>query len=377
MLSITQILGDVSGAHVQSPDDWARSVTHAVRDAAIHHHARNGFYRAQCEAWGVDPARMHGIGDLQDLPLVPVGMFRRPDAHLLLTCSLADVETETRADGTGTAPSIARRNHETVTRALIGLTGTYREFFSLSGGAGLFLSPSATGAPEMGMVKVINVFNGVLDHHAYLGDAGAFDPQEALEYLRRWTGRMTRHVIGPPETILRFLRFLEAERINVLLDPYSMVITLGGWKRFPDGSGPAEDFRDQCHDRLGVRRENVRDMYGSIESTMLAVQCHLHRLHVPPWCYVSVRDAEDPRREVVAGRTGVIAILDALNTSYPGFLLTDDVGEVETGTCGCGRTGQVITVRRQGHGPLTDQTLAKVGGRQIMMSCGTGESLRQ
>jgi long-chain-fatty-acid---luciferin-component ligase len=91
-------------------------------------------------------------------------------------------------------------------------------------------------------------------------------------------------------------------------------------------------------------------MYGMIESNMLAVECHLHRKHVPPWCYISIRDPGQIGKELAPGETGTIAILDALSTSYPGFLLTDDMGDVETGTCGCGRTGQVINFRRRGQG---------------------------
>jgi long-chain-fatty-acid---luciferin-component ligase len=41
---------------------------------------------------------------------------------------------------------------------------------------------------------------------------------------------------------------------------------------------------------------------------------------------------------------GVIGILDALSRSYPGFLLSQDVGRVEPeGVCPCGRLGQVIS----------------------------------
>lgn len=348
MLSLAQMLGDVSKAHVQSPENWARSVTSVLRDAAAYHQARNSFYRAQCDAFGVDPLEVKDVGDLQGLPLVPVSMFKRSDAHMLLTCSLADVETETRSTGTSGHPSVARRNPETVTRALIGLTETYREFFSLSGGAGLFLSPSTAEAPDMGMAKDLHILNGVLDHHVYVGKS--FDPKEALEYLRSWKGRMTRHIVGPPFLVGRFLRFLETNRISLRLDPYSMVITSGGWKRYTGESVSAEDFRARCHDLLGVRPENVRDMYGMVESNMLAVECNLHRKHVPPWCYVSIRNPENIGQELAPGSTGIIAVMDALNTSYPGFLLSDDVGQAETGTCACGRTGQVVAFhgRRKG-----------------------------
>ncbi|MGL3805795.1 acyl-protein synthetase [Paeniglutamicibacter sp. R2-26] len=350
MLSLQQMLGNVSDAHVQSPEDWAQSITDVLRDAAIYHRAENGFYSAQCDALGIDPAAIADVNDLQRLPLLPIGMFKRPDAQVLLTCSLADVETETSSSGTRGAPSVARRNSETVTRALVGLIGTYREFFSLSGGAGLFLNASDPGASEMGLLKDFNILNSVFDDHAYLVADQTFDPREALEQLRRWKGHMIRHIVCPPFLISRLFRFLEQEKFKVRLDPYSMIITLGGWKEHTAEAIPAEGFRERCHDLLSVRPGNVRDMYGMIESNMLAVECHLHRKHVPPWCYISIRDPAQPGKELAPGETGTIAILDALNTSYPGFLLTDDVGDVETGTCGCGRTGQVVNFRHRGPG---------------------------
>ncbi|HEY4616478.1 MAG TPA: acyl-protein synthetase, partial [Citricoccus sp.] len=100
------------------------------------------------------------------------------------------------------------------------------------------------------------------------------------------------------------------------------------------------------------RRENVRAVYAMAESSLLAVECHVHRTHVPPWCHVSARDPDDVRTEVAPGAPGLLAVLDALNTSYPGFLLSEDVGSVETGPCPCGRTGQVLTVLGRGQGPV-------------------------
>jgi long-chain-fatty-acid---luciferin-component ligase len=54
--------------------------------------------------------------------------------------------------------------------------------------------------------------------------------------------------------------------------------------------------------------------------------------------------------ELSVGSRGSIVILDALNTAYPGFLLTDDLGEVSDASCMCGRRGQTVRFsgRRQG-----------------------------
>jgi long-chain-fatty-acid---luciferin-component ligase len=349
-MQLATVLG-APGAAMRVPHaQWEDALVSMIRDAFDYHFQRNEFYRAQCVAAAVDPADIGCRADLPRIPLLPVSMFKRPDAHVLLTAPLADIELEIRSTGTGGVPSVARRDTETVTRAGIGIFGSYRDFFAVSKGAGLFLCPSTAETPEMGMVKVFNLLNGVFDDHVYVVRDYAFDPQEALDYLSKWGGNMTRHIVGPPFLVNRLLRFLEFEEIEVKLDPDSLVITLGGWKRYTGESISREEFDEKLSRYLGVAPDRIRDMYGMIESNMLAVECEHHRKHVPPWCYVSIRDVQNPAVELPAGKTGGIAILDALNTGYPGFLLSDDVGEVDESACPCGRNGQTVSFRRRRQG---------------------------
>ena len=349
-MELAAMLGMPDQAVRMPREEWQRSLAHAVRDVFATHFAENKFYRAQCDAVGVTPADIGGYSDLHRIPLLPVGMFKQANAHVLLTAGLADIELEIRSTGTSGVPSVARRDALTVTRASLGIFGAYRDFFGIAKGAGLFLCPSTAEIPEMGMVKVFNLLTGMLDDHRFLVRDFNFDPAEALAQLNRWQGRMTRHIIGPPFIVARFMRYLELEGIPLELDPESMVIMLGGWKQYTGRSIGREDFNDKAQRYLGVESARIRDMYGMIESNMLAIECEHHRKHVPPWCHVSIRDIDDPAIELEHGRTGGIAILDAVNTAYPGFLLSDDVGEVDETDCPCGRTGQTVRFRRRRHG---------------------------
>lgn len=350
MHSLNEMLGDPAKTYRQSAECWSSSLVEAIRKSAMEHANRNGFFKAQCDAIDLDPSAIADIGDFRRIPLIPVSMFKRPDAHLLLTCPLSEIENEIRSTGTSGIPSVARRDGRTLTRVLLAVTGIYREFLGLSGGTGIFLSPSTAEAPEMGMVKVFNILNGIFDKRLNLVENYTFDPGAAADLIRHEKGRMTRHIIGPPFLVARLLRHLESKSIDLRLDPDSVILTLGGWKRYTGESIQQEEFRARCHSLLGIDPGNMRDMYGMIESNMLAVECPYHRKHVPPWCYVSVRDMNDPTQALPNGVDGSIAILDPLNTSYPGFLLSDDVGSVEFGECGCGRTGQVVTFRRRREG---------------------------
>lgn len=349
-MDLVTMLG-MPGDALRAPAAETRtSLTDVLRKAFEYHFQRNGFYRAQCDAAGVTPADIRDYDDLHRIPLLPVGMFKQTGAHVLLTSGLQDIEMEIRSTGTGGVPSVARRDTLTVTRASVGLLGCYRDFFGISHGAGLFLCPSTAEVPEMGMVKVFNLLTGLLDDHSYLVRDYSFRPDEALARLRHWDGKMTRHIVGPPFIVARFMRYLELEAISLTLDPESLIIMLGGWKQYTGRSISRAEFNDKAERLLGIDRTRIRDMYGMIESNMLAIECEHQRKHVPPWCYLSIRDITDPTTELGTGKTGGIAILDALNTAYPGFLLSDDVGEVDEGTCPCGRTGQTVQFRRRRHG---------------------------
>lgn len=349
-MDLVTMLGMPGEALRATRDDWRGSLTDVVRQAFALHFDRNGFYRAQCDAVGLTPNDIRDWADLPRIPLLPVSMFKQAGAHVLMTCGLEDVEIEIRSTGTSGVPSVARRDATTVTRASVGIFGGYRDFFGISQGAGLFLCPSTAEVPEMGMVKIFNLLTGMLDDHRYIVREYSFDPEEALAQLRSWEGRMTRHLIGPPFIIARFLKYLELEDIPLTLDPDSLIIMLGGWKQYTGNSISRDDFNEKAQRVLGIDRTRIRDMYGMIESNMLAIECEHQRKHVPPWCYISIRDVTDAAVELEPGKTGGIAILDALNTAYPGFLLSDDIGEIDESDCRCGRTGQTVKFRRRRQG---------------------------
>jgi long-chain-fatty-acid---luciferin-component ligase len=315
-----------------------------LRESVALHYNANPYFRRQCDLHRITPDELHGVDDLHRIPLIPVQTFKKPDARFLLSVPLEDIDLEVQSSGTGGIPSVARRDAATTTRACLALLALYREFFGVAHGVGLFLCPSPAEVPEMGMVKVFNLISGLLDDRAYLVRDFAFEPAEALAYLQRWADRQTRHLFGPPFMIARLLRFLEEKDLRLRLDPGSLLVTLGGWKRFNRERIPRATFDQKLQAVLGLCPDNIRDMYGLIESNLLAIECEHHHKHVPPWCHVTIRDVHDLSAEVPAGRTGVIGILDSLSLSYPGFLLSEDVGRIEPGAeCPCGRTGQEIS----------------------------------
>lgn len=336
-------------AHVHSAFRWPLATASAVRLGLIQanfrwHYERNRFYRKLCDGEGVSPGQIRTEADLDRIPLIPVRYFKQPEAHLLLSVPLQEIEFEMRSTGTSGLPSVSRRDPQTLTRGLFVLGGLYREFFGFARGAGLLLCPSTEEMPEMGMVKVLNLLRGFFDASEYAVRRLSFQPQQVVETLRRWEGTHTRHIIGPPFLVNRLLRHLLEQGTTLPLDRGSRILTIGGWKRFTGDMIPRAEFDRRCADRFAINPDQVRDMYGLVEANMLAIECEHQVKHVPPWVRISARHTRNLAEPLPAGRRGALAILDPISLSYPCFLLTEDVGRISMeGTCACGRTGTGIT----------------------------------
>jgi long-chain-fatty-acid---luciferin-component ligase len=314
-----------------------------ISDNFKYHYENNPHYRLICQEKGVSPVDIQTFEDLSKLPLIPVSNFKQTDSHLLLSKPLNEIEFEMKSTGTSGIPSISRRDSESISRALFGIYSMYREMFTFSRGAGLFLFPSSEEVPEMGMVKVLNMFSGMFDATRCLVKRASFKPIEAIEALQKWGNLHNRHIVGPPFLIYKLVNYLKENNIRLQLDKQTRIITLGGWKRFIGSEIPREQFNEECSEYLGIQADQIRDMYGLVEANMLAIECEHHSKHIPPWVHFSVRDVKDLSLEVPRGKRGVLAIIDPTSLSYPGFILTEDLVYLEKEyECACGRTGQKV-----------------------------------
>lgn len=346
--SVESLVGHLATAFRLPKSDQDEVKLELVRQRFGFHYHANAFFRAQCEQAQVSPDSLQSLQDLTRIPLIPIRTFKQPGAHVLLSVPLTQIDMEMRSVASSGIPSVARRDSATTTLAALVTVGVFREFCGFIGGVGLFICPSPAETPEMGLVRFLNGVSALLDDRVYMVREYQFQPEEAIAYLEQWADRQTRHIFGAPALINRLLRHLEKNDIRLQLDPRSYVVTTGGWARHTGESLKAQTFTQELQTYLGVRPENVRDIYGVIETNLLAFECEHHFKHVAPWCHVSVRDMRDSSVEMPVGQTGVIAILDAMGRSHPGFLLTEDVGKIDQdGLCACGRVGQTLTFNRR------------------------------
>lgn len=283
------------------------------------------------------------VGGLVDVPWLPVGLFK---SHRLVSVPHDQVTTTLTSSGTtGQVPSrialdpaTSRRQTRALARILTHVLGPRRlpmlvvDTKSLLKDRAAF---SARGAGVLGMMTFGSQPVFLLDDDMRLDRA-------ALEGFLAKHGGAPFLIFG--FTFLVWAHFHEAVAGSGLDLSQGTLIHSGGWKKLLDRAVDNAVFKASLEQGTGLRR--VYDFYGMVEqvgSVFLEGEDGL--LYPPAFADVIVRDPLT-LAEVPTGTPGVIQVLSALPTSYPGHsLLTEDLGvvvHVDGGTCG--RSGKAFRV---------------------------------
>ncbi|MCX8648997.1 hypothetical protein J3U21_01435 [Gilliamella sp. B2776] len=320
------LIADVDKLYKLSESEQKELKLCLIKDTVTHHFENNPYYKKICEEQNFTPSNIKVFEDLTKIPLIPVSVFKSGDNYKLLSKPLQEIEHEMRSTGTSGIPSVYRRCHDTMTNTAFAVVSNYRSMFQISTGAGLFLCPSPEDVPEMAMVKIFNFLTGLLDTRYYaLGDNYEFDAKKSIEALMNWENKFSRHIIGPPFLINRFITYLKTNNIKLKLDSQSLVIMMGGWKRFTGEMISRKELNQDIETWLGIPSSNVRDMYGMVEANFMAIEDEFNHKHVPPYIHFSVRDPNDLSKEVPDGEVGQLAIFDPLSLSVPAMIQTEDL----------------------------------------------------
>ena len=136
---------------------------------------------------------------------------------------------------------------------------------------------------------------------------------------------------------------LEAERLGLAFDSAEAVLLhSGGWKKLAAQAVSKDEFNRRTAAVLGADQRHILDFYGMVEQVgTVFVDCQAGNKHAPAFADVIFRRPLS-LAPAEAGETGIIEVLSALPTSYPGHaLLTEDQGILlGVDDCPCGRKGK-------------------------------------
>ena len=299
-----------------------RHLTALMRELTAHHRRSCGTYDKVLASLGV-PDRSES---LDDVPYLPVGLFK---SHLLSSIPDEEVfKTMTSSGTTGQQVSrvvLDRPTAERQTRALAAimthLLGPRRLPMIIIDTPNVIKDRATFSARGAGILGMLSYGR---QHFYALDDDMALDHEGLARFLQRFAG----------EPVLVFgFTFMVWQHFLMQLAPGeadlrdAVLVHSGGWKKLVDEAVDNTTFKATFRDRTGLRR--VHDFYGMVEQVgSVFMEDRDGYLRPPAFADVIVRDPVtwEPAPD---GEPGVIQVLSALPTSYPGHsILTEDLGVV-------------------------------------------------
>lgn len=325
----------------RQPDLWGRRRSEVLLEAALHHARTTPGYRALVEAQGGLAALTEETGSWTRIPLVSARSFKSEPQRLVSEGT--SHHRIFRSSGTQGVASRVARDEKTLSRLLGSVDLGTREILELPDYIEVInLGPAVEDSDDVWFSYVMALVELIHPSRAF-SSADIFQVDNAAQALAEPSDE-AKVVVGPPPLVADLCRYMTENRITA--QRVDAVITGGGWKRRSDEALDYSEFLSALRQIPGCENVELRDTYNCVEMNTVLFQCEAERFHVPPWLALGVLD---PRNEAV-GETGegMICIYDATATSYPAFVLTDDLGTVQpSGTCACGRVGETMRFQRR------------------------------
>jgi len=306
-----------------APADKERRLTAELAELTAHHRARCAEYRRITDVLGPGDRRPE---TLAEVPWLPIGLFK---SHALKSVPDADVSTVLTSSGTtGQVPSRVFLDKDTARRQSAALAHIMTEVLGPSRMPMLIVDQrdllknraqfSARGAGVLGMMTFGARPRFVLD------EAMELDVVGLREFLAEHGARPFL-VFG--FTFMVWVYFVARIRDLGLDLSNGILIHSGGWKKLADRAVDNPTFRAELRRACGLTR--VHNFYGTVEQVgSVFIEGDDGMLHAPAFADVIVRDP-DTLAPLPAGAPGVLQLLSALPTSYPGHsLLTEDLGVI-------------------------------------------------
>jgi long-chain-fatty-acid---luciferin-component ligase len=328
--------------HYSSPPDRAAQIGWLAQ-AAERHIDGSPIYSRLAARQGFTADALRSTGDLSLVPVITASTFKRRTVYSTATGSVR----ETRSSGTQGTASVVLRDEATLERFIGSVSHGLREFHGESSVREAFvLSPPANEVSDVWFSYVLTLVELVYDTHFFVIE-DQLRPDELVAALAMLDESAEPIIVAPPALLADALDWMDASDTRLDLAARSpFVLTAGGWKRRASEEISRPILTSRVEERLGIAGSAVRDVFNMVELNTVLFECEHHAKHVPPWLAVLVRRPRDLTL-ASSGELGIVSFLDPTATSYPAFVLSDDLGAVSDQPCPCGRSGPTLHIERR------------------------------
>jgi len=266
--------------------------------------------------------------DIAGLPFLPVGLFKQ---RLIKSIADADVfKTITSSGTTGQLPSRVQVDRRTANRQTKALTAIMGHVLGEARRPMLVVDSDAILTDRTGRTARAAGVVGLMPlgrKHVFLLDDNMVPQVDRLI-------RFAEVYAGQPMLIFGFTFMVWQYLIEAFGDAgvdmsTATVVHSGGWKHLEDQRVDNDEFRRRLHDAFGIT--HVVNFYGMAEQVgSVFIEGDDRRLHPSCLADVIIRNPETWEPQPV-GEPGVVQVLSAVPTSYPGHsILTEDRGVIDT-----------------------------------------------
>lgn len=307
------------------------------------------WHSAQCAPYRHMRERMFGAGPAtarEDVPFLPVRLFKTLELASVPKSQI--VKTLTSSGTTGQAVSRIYLDRETSMRQTRVLAAIMASFLGkkrlpmvIIDSPDLMKDRTRFNARAAGILG-FSVFGR--NHHYCLNGELALDAEGLDQFLEQ---HQETPILAFGFTFVIWKELYQQAKQagrQFKFSPGSTLIHGGGWKRLLDQQVDNDTFKRGLLEQLGIDR--VFNYYGMVEQVgSIFMECEHGHLHAPVFADVIIRDPIT-LAPLPVNQPGVVQVLSALPTSYPGHsLLTEDMGILHgEDDCACGRRGRHFTV---------------------------------
>lgn len=327
------------------PDSAMREETGAglIRGAFRFHYENNTAYRAYCGKSGVTADDVEN--DLRLIPLIPSTVFKT-------TAVRTDTGEDTvkRCTSSGTQGSVSVVERDATTMGLFaGQLGSIKEnVFAVDKVSVYNLGPDAEEAHGIWLSHVMGVLGHLAPMKYYVKNARFLCSELVSDLKAQLKAGGRAALVGPPVMFLNLFAYMDGAGVKLEGNGDTMFITAGGWKRASSKALTRKEFCAAAAAHfIGARAANIRDVFSMVELNTPLPECECGRKHIPVWLDVYAIDL-DTFGPAPDGAPGLLAFSDAAARSFPGFIMSGDLGRISAADdCPCGRSGRCVEILRR------------------------------
>lgn len=328
------------------PVDYINGIqTNLIRESFKYHYNKCQLYKNYCDKLKVGPDDIAGNDDLVKIPLIPSILFKD---YNIMSCNPFEIVKTCTSSGTKGSISKIFRDEVTMERFMGSIQCCLDQMMNLDDAFCINLGPTTEEAGDLWFSYAMSLVDLIYPSEYFVID-DVFYPDNAYKKILEEKNNYENIIlIGAPIMFLELVNYMEKNNLKIESCENFYFLTAGGWKRFSGSEIPKPEFIKMTKKFfINAQEKYFRDILNMVELNTVLPECELKVKHLPPWVKVMILDPIylNPVKD---GEYGLMAYLDPSTTSYPGFILTDDVGKiVVSGKCQCGRYGQGIEILRR------------------------------